>query len=309
MVKKTLKSPWLYVCAFLLILPAFAGDFYLYVFSEAAIISLLALTNNLELGYGGMLQLHQCTYFGVGAYACSLMMVKASANPLLAIIVGVLAGTAVGIIIGWFCVRLHGIYFGMLTVALGQLVWAIVFKWYSFTGGDNGIQEIPIPKILESTRASYLFTIAAVGICTAILYFIVRSPFGRILQGIRDNKDRCEAVGINVKNHRLVAYTVSSLFAAFAGVLFAIHTRSVSPDIMFWEKSAEILVMCLLGGMFTFGGPILGAFAITLFDTFSSAYTEYQTMILGIILVIIVIAMPEGIVGAIKERYGRSSEA
>ncbi len=304
---RVLKSPWFYILVALVAFPFFAGDFYIYLVSEALLISLLALSNNLELGYGGMLQLHQCTYYGVGAYAFSLLLLKTSCPAPIAFLIAAVIASVVGLIIGWFCVRLHGIYFGMLTLALGQLVWAIVFKWYSFTGGDNGLQGIPIPSFLTSVRNSYFFILLVVSISTYILYLITKSPFGRILQGIRDNRARCEAVGINVRKHQIITYTIGSFFAGVAGVLFVIHARSVSPDMMFWEKSAEVLVMCLLGGVFTFSGPIFGAFAITLFNALSSAYTEYQAMFLGIILIILVIFLPEGVIGSLGRRRGEGA--
>ncbi len=297
----------MYFLVLLLVLPLLVGDYYLYLVSECAIISLVAMSNNLELGFGGMLQLHQCVYFGTGAYAYALLVMKAGISPLPSIVLAVIISALVGLLIGWFCVRLHGIYFGMLTLALGQLVWAIVFKWYSLTGGDNGIQDIPVPSFLQSMTASYFFSITIVAVFTLILYFIVRSPFGKVLQGIRDNEERCEAIGINTKGHKLIAYVMGSALAGIAGAVFCIHARSLSPDLLYWEKSAEVLVMCLLGGMFTFSGPIFGAFAITLFQSLSSAYTEYQTMILGIILVVVVILLPEGVMGYLEGRVWKRS--
>ncbi len=297
MVKKTAA----FTILALILVPWILGDFYTYVIAEAMLISLLALSNNLELGYGGMLQLHQCTYYGVGAYAFALFTMKGGMGFIPSSILAILVASLVGLIIGWFCVRLHGIYFGMLTVALGQLVWAIVFKWYSFTGGDNGIQCIPVPALLKGLKATYYFILVFSLLSSLVIYLIVRSPFGRVLQGIRDNKTRCEAVGVDVKRHQLKAYVIASFFAGIAGVLYAIHARSISPDMMFWEKSAEVLIMCLLGGMYTFSGPIVGAFIITLFNAISSAYTEYQSFILGILLVILVTLLPQGIVGALGD--------
>jgi branched-chain amino acid transport system permease protein len=203
----------------------------------------------------------------------------------------------VGLGIGWFCVRLTQLYFGMLQISLGSLVWAIVYRWYKFTGGDDGIHGIPMPGFLSTLNQSYYFILIVLAASLILLYLILKSPFGSTLQAIRDNPQRCAAVGVNVKRHQLRAIAVGTFFAGIAGVLFVVLERSVFPDLLFWVLSLEIFIMCLLGGWFTFAGPILGAAITVGLRTFVGKYTEYWTLILGVILILLIFFLPEGVMG------------
>lgn len=300
-----LKSFWwqIAILVVLLILPPFIPRFYVYVLNLVFVTALLAMSLNLVLGYGGMLQLHHCVFYGVGAYTAALMFTKTPLPMWMGFMAGPLMAAAVGLLIGWFCVRLRGIYFGMLTIALGMLVWAIIYRWYDFTGGDDGIHGIPLPALLSSINGSYYFALIITAICLIVLYLIVKSPFGSILQAIRDNPERSEAVGINTGRHRLAAFVIASFFGGIAGVLFVTLERSISPSLLFWDVSAEVLIMCILGGMFTFSGPVLGATMVVLLRIFVGIYTEYWTLILGIILLLLVIFLPEGVMGYFQEKF------
>lgn len=293
----------------LLILPLFLSRFYVYALALIFTYALLAMSLNLVLGYGGMLQLHQCVFYGVGAYTVALILTKTSLPMWIGFVAGPLVAAGLGLVIGWFCVRLRGIYFGMLTIALGQLVWAIVFRWYDFTGGDDGIHGIPIPSIISSISGGYYFALIVTTICLIVLYLIVKSPFGSMLQAIRDNPERSEAVGINIGRHRLAAFVMASFFGGVAGVLFVTLEGSVFPTLLFWEMSAEVLIMCILGGMFTFVGPVLGATLMVLLRIFVGTYTEYWTLILGLILLLLVIFLPEGIMGGLQEKFKPHAKA
>jgi len=301
------ESRWLWtavaIVAVLFILPLLVPVFYTYILALIFVTALLAMSLNLVLGYGGIYQFHHAVFYGVGAYTVALMLTKTTLSPWIAFIAGPLVAAAVGLLIGWFCVRLTRLYFGMLQISLGSLVWAIVFRWYSFTGGDDGIHNIPMPSILSALDSSYYFILLIFVICLSVLYLIVRSPFGATLQAIRDNPQRCEAVGINVRRHQLIAIVIASFFAGIAGVLFVVLERSVSPGLLFWVLSLEILIMCLLGGWFTFGGPLLGAAIIVALRTFVGKYTEYWTMILGIILILLIFFLPEGVMGYFLEKF------
>lgn len=300
-----LKSFWwqIAILVVLLILPPFIPRFYVYVLNLVFVTALLAMSLNLVLGYGGMLQLHHCVFYGVGAYTAALMFTKTPLPMWMGFMAGPLMAAAVGLLIGWFCVRLRGIYFGMLTIALGMLVWAIIYRWYDFTGGDDGIHGIPLPALLSSINGSYYFALIITVICLVVLYLIVKSPFGSMLQAIRDNPERSEAVGINTGRHRLAAFVIASFFGGIAGVLFVTLERSISPSLLFWDVSAEVLIMCILGGMFTFSGPVLGATMVVLLRIFVGIYTEYWTLILGIILLLLVIFLPEGVMGYFQEKF------
>jgi branched-chain amino acid transport system permease protein len=263
---------------------------------------------NFVLGYGGIYQFHHGVFYGVGAYTIALLIVRASLPAWVGFVAGPIVAALTGLLIGWFCVRLTRLYFGMLQISLGSLIWAIVFRWYDVTGGDNGIHDIPMPALLSSLNGSYYFILAIVILCLGVLYLIVKSPFGSTLQAIRDNPQRCEAVGVNVRRHQLTAIVIAAFFAGIAGVLFVELERSVFPSLLFWVLSLEIFVMCLLGGWFTFAGPILGAAIVVALRTFVSIYTDYWTLILGVVLILLIFFLPEGVMGYLLERFSPQAQ-
>jgi branched-chain amino acid transport system permease protein len=303
------KNPrgWLWlvggILLLLLLLPPFVPRFFIYILGLIYVTSLLAMSLNLLVGYGGMYQFHHAVFYGVGAYTAALLLTKTSLPLWAGFVAGPLVAALVGWVIGWFCVRLTRLYFGMLQISLGSLIWAIVYRWYKFTGGDDGIHGIPMPAFLSSLNASYYFILAVLGISLVLLYLILKSPFGSTLQAIRDNAQRCEAVGIHVRRHQLRAIVIGTFFAGIAGVLFVVLEKSVFPDLLFWTLSLEIFIMCLLGGWFTFGGPILGAAITIVLRTFVGKYTEYWTLILGIILILLIFFLPEGVMGYFVEKF------
>jgi branched-chain amino acid transport system permease protein len=286
----------------LLILPPIIPRFYTYIIALIFVTGLLAMSLNMVVGHGGMFQFHHAAFYGVGAYTFALILTKTTLPMWVGFAAGPIAAAFVGLLIGWFCVRLSRLYFGMLQISLGSLIWAIVFRWYSLTSGDDGIHGIPMPSIFSSLNSSYYFILMVLTVCLAGMYLIFKSPFGTTLQAIRDNPQRCEAVGVNVRRHQLVAIVIATFFAGIAGVLFVILERSVFPDLLFWVLSLEIFIMCLLGGWFTFLGPMLGAAITMALRTFVGIYTEYWTLILGIILILLIFFLPEGVMGYITEK-------
>jgi len=197
---------------------------------------------------------------------------------------------------------LSKLYFGMLQISLGSLVWALVFRWYSFTGGDDGIHGVPLPAMISSITSSYYFTLIVSGTALALMYMVINSPFGRIFQAIRDNPERSQGIGVNVKAHQLVGQLIAGFFGGVAGVLFVTVEGSVFPDLLFWHLSLEIVIMCLLGGWFTFWGPMLGAATIVTLRTVVGVYTEYWTAVLAIVLMLLIYFLPEGVLGYFQER-------
>jgi branched-chain amino acid transport system permease protein len=294
----------------LLLLPPFVPRFFVYILALIYVTSLLAMSLNLLVGHGGMFQFHHAVFYGVGAYTVALVLTKTRMPMWVGFVAGPIAATIVGLAIGWFCVRLTRLYFGMLQISLGSLVWAVVFRWYSFTGGDDGIHGVPMPPLLSSLNRSYYFILIILTFSLVLLYVILKSPFGSTLQAIRDNPDRCAAVGVNVRRHQLLAMVVATFFAGIAGVLFVVLERSVFPDLLFWVLSLEIFIMCLLGGWFTFAGPVLGAAITVALRTFVGIYTEYWTLILGVILILLIFFLPEGVMGYLLETFKpRAKEA
>jgi branched-chain amino acid transport system permease protein len=297
------------VAAILVLLPFSLPRFYTYLTALIVTTGLLSTSLNFALGFGGIFQLHHAVFYGVGAYAAAVMIAKLGYNPWLAFVAGPLVAAALSLVIGIICIRLSKLYFGMLQISLGSLVWAIVYRWYSFTGGDDGIHGISVPLMIASPRGAYYFTMIIAGIAMFLMYRILHSPFGSTLQGIRDNPVRSQAIGVNVRRHQLAAIVIAGFFAGVAGVLFVVVDNSVFPDMMFWTLSLEITIMALLGGWFTFLGPMLGAAMIVLLRTFVSTFTEYWTFALGILLMLVILFLPEGVLGKVFEIWHRRASA
>lgn len=295
--------------AILVVSPLFLSRFSVYLLALILVTGLLATSLNMVLGFGGMYQFHHAVFYGMGAYAVALMLTKTDLPRALAFVVAPLASSLLALIMGLVCVRLSKLYFGMLQLSLGSLVWAVVFRWYSFTGGDDGIHGVPLPACISSVTGAYYFTLIVSVVSLFIMYVIVCSPFGRIFQAIRDNPERSEGIGVNVTVHRLVGQLVAGFFAGVAGSLFVTVEGSAFPDLMFWTLSLEILIMCLLGGWFTFLGPMLGAAIIVSLRTIVGVYTEYWTMVLAIVLMLLIFFLPEGVLGYFQELVEKRKRA
>src|SRR5438034_1518394 len=320
------RVPWapLVVVAALLV-PAVGSRFYTFLANDVIIWALFATSLNLLVGYTGLVSFGHAAYFGIGAYTTGILMKKLGVPFLLAFpAAGVLAG-AFALLFGLFCVRLTRIYFAMLTLAFAQIVWAICFKWNEVTGGEQGMPEIPYPSFDWVERAAawlpflggyktseyfYFLTLLLVAACLWLLSRIVGSPFGRMLTTIRENPERAEFIGVNVRRYELAAFVVAGAFAGLAGGLFGIFNRGVFPDFAYWTKSSEVLIMTLLGGMGAFFGPALGAAVLIWLNQQIVSYTEYWPLVLGTILVVLLFVFPGGIAGAfmaLRQRAGRGT--
>lgn len=291
--------------AVLLLVPVWSGRFTIYILAVIFVTALLAMSLNLVVGHGGIYQFHHAAFYGVGAYTAGLIAAKTTWPVWIGFCAGPVMAAAAGWVIGLFCVRLNKLYFGMLQISLGSLIWIVALRWYSLTAGDDGIHGIRMPEILSGTVNIYYFLLAVVTVCLLIMFLIYKSPFGVTLRAIRDNPQRCEAVGINVRRHQLLAIIIATFFAGVAGVLFVVLEGSIFPDMLFWVLSLEILIMCLLGGWFTFFGPVVGAAIMVTLRTFVGSITEYWTMILGIVLILLIFFLPEGIMGINFRNWSR----
>jgi branched-chain amino acid transport system permease protein len=298
------KENWfiLAIILFLALLPLSESRFHIFLGTDILIMGLFAVSLNLLLGYTGLVCFGQAAYFGVGAYTCTLLMKKASLAFPIAFLAAPVFGAVAALMIGFFCIQRTKIYFAMLTLAFSQIVWAIVFKWNSLTGGDNGIIGIPFPQHLDSPTRFYYFTLAVVVCSFGIMREAVNSPFGRMLTTIRENPERTAFIGINVKLFQLLAFMISGFFAAIAGALFAIFNHSIFPDLLFWPQSAEVLIMAILGGMYSFFGPMVGAAVMLYMRMFITSYTQYWPLIMGTILALLLFFFPGGIVGFLQNQ-------
>jgi branched-chain amino acid transport system permease protein len=303
--KKTIISIMGIILILLLpvVLPLFMqARFYIYLISLILVFGLFATSLNFVLGFGGIYQFHHGVFYGIGAYASALMLLKSGLPTWVGLIAGPVVSAILSLIMGLICLRLSKLYFGMLQVSLGSLVWVIVYRWRSFTGGEDGLHGIPLPELLSSPNGAYYFTFIMCMICFFIIYKMIKAPFGSILQGIRDNAVRSEMIGVNVKRHQLASLIIAGFFAGVAGVLFVIVDNSVFPDMLFWTLSMEVMIMCLLGGWHIFIGPLAGAALMVLFRTFIGTFTIYWAFIQGIILMIIIFFLPSGVLGYFERK-------
>jgi branched-chain amino acid transport system permease protein len=290
--------------------PWLGSRFYTFLATDIAILALFAASLNLLLGYTGLVSFGHAAYFGIGAYTCAILMKTYGMSFALGLAAATMAAAACALVFGAFCVRSTKIYFSMLTLAFAQIVWAICFKWNSVTGGEQGLSNVPYPNLgwmsslpmIGSLRAGdhyYLLVLVLVGVAFACLKRIVESPFGSILTAIRENPERAEFVGINVRRYQLASFVVAGAFAGWAGALFGIFNRGVFPDFAHWSKSAEVLIMAILGGIGHFWGPAVGAAILILLNQQINAYTQYWPLILGVILIVLVFVFPRGVFGAV----------
>ena len=285
----------------LLALPLALSQFWTFIAIEVLAFALYAVSFNVLLGYGGMLSFGHAAFFGVGGYTAAILLKKAGLPPGLAFALvpfaALLMSALVALVIGIFSVRRSGIYFAMLTFAFQMLLYTIALKATSVTGGDDGLTGLKPPGLLAQPIYYYYFALAFVAGAIYVLYRLVSSPFGFTLRALRANARRVQYVGVNVRAHQLAAFVASGAFAGLAGSLFALSTGNVFPGWLDWTASATPIVMAVLGGVHTFLGPALGAAVYVVLEVMISGKTEYWPLAMGVIIVALVLAMPEGLSG------------
>jgi len=300
----------LLLCFGFLSLPLLPGEFPIIVGVEILILGLFAMSFNLIYGYMGQISFGHAAFFGLGAYATALLFRAFQAqtgqishlNFYLSLLVSIPVSAIGAMIVGFFCVRLTGIYFAILSLAFGELLFYVVFSWYSFTSGDNGIQGLLPPPFFKNTINYYYFTFTIVAIATAILWRITQSPFGYTLRMIRDNPNRAEFLGINVRSYMLMNFVIAGTFAGIAGALWGPFQRSVSPSLLGWVQSGVPVFMTLIGGAYFFPGPMVGSVVYTALNSYVTRYTVYWPLTIGFIILVLVLFFPGGILSIIYNR-------
>jgi branched-chain amino acid transport system permease protein len=289
-----------------IVAPFVISEFYLAILGEALIMSLLALSFNLLFGYMGQLSFGQAAFYGLSGYTVAMLITKAHFDFWLSLLAGILMASILGLIIGFFCVRLRGIYFSILTLAFGQLIYFVIYKWHDFTGGDDGIQGVFPPDLLKSPVNYYFFILVVFLLAALILWRIVNSPFGYTLKSMRENSERTEFLGINIARYQLMAFVIAAAYAGLAGVLWAPFYRSMAPSSLFWIKSGEPVMAAILGGPSLFLGPILGMFIMTFFHAWVLGFTVFWASIMGVLILVVIFFLPGGMLGfaeaKLKER-------
>ena len=290
----------------LLVAPPFFSSFLLALLTQAVIYAILAMSLDIILGYIGLASLGHAAYLGVGAYSVGILATRHGAGFWVTLAVGVLLATAVAAVFGLVALRATGVYFLMITLALGMVVWGLAHRWVSMTQGDNGISSVPRPDLglpWSFAPAVPFYYLAFAGFLLAFWFLrvIVRSPFGQSLVGIRESESRMRTLGYHVWLHKYIGFMIAGGVGGFAGVLWAYYNGFVSPADLELATSVEILLMVALGGRGTLLGPALGATLIVLLKNLVSVYTHRWLLILGGVYIGTIVYAPEGIVGALRQ--------
>jgi len=288
--------------------PFIISEFYLTILGEALIMSLLALSFNLLFGYMGQLSFGQAAFYGLSGYTVAMLMTKVHINFWLSLLAGIVMASILGLVIGFFCVRLRGIYFSILTLAFGQLLFFVIYKWHDFTGGDDGIQGVFPPGVLKSPINYYFFILVVFIFASFVFWRIVNSPFGYTLKSMRDNPERTEFLGINIARYQLIAFVIAAAYAGLAGALWAPFYRSMAPSSLMWIKSGEPVMAAILGGPSLFFGPILGMFIMTFFHAWVLGFTVFWAVVMGTLILIVIFFLPGGILGFAEEKFKERRE-
>jgi branched-chain amino acid transport system permease protein len=308
-----LATLWSMGVIVLVTLPLILPPYYVGLVVKMMVFALFAMSLDLLLGYAGMPSLGHAAYFGMAAYTTGLLALKAGWTVWLALPAGIAMAALTSVVFGLLALRTRGSYFLMITLALSQVLWGIAFGWRSLTGGDDGLPEVPRPNLslpwsMSDNTPFYYFVLLFFVVGTLLLVRIVASPFGYVLRGIRESETRMLVLGYNVWRYKLVAFVVAAAFAGLAGCLYVYFNRFVSPDYVHVVRSAEVLLMVILGGAGTLIGPAVGATLIVLLENLISTYTERWVTVLGIIYVLVALLAPNGIAGLIaslRKQRGR----
>ena len=286
--------------------PPLLAPYMLSLVTQALIWAMLAMSLDLILGYTGLASLGHAAYLGLGAYSVGILTTRHGANFWVTLAVGILLAALGAAIFGLVALRATGVYFLMITLALGMVVWGLAHRWVSLTAGDNGIASVPRPRGLPwaftDTLSFYYLVLVAFAVAFVVLWTIVHSPFGKTLVGIRESESRMRTLGYHVWLHKYVGFVIAGAAGGFAGVFWAYYNGFVSPADAELATSVEILLMVALGGRGTLYGPALGATMIVLLKNVVSVYTHRWLLILGAVYIGTIVYAPEGIVGLLRDR-------
>ncbi|MBA4791746.1 MAG: branched-chain amino acid ABC transporter permease [Pseudomonadota bacterium] len=287
------------------IVPLFVPTYQVSILTEVLIYAVLAMAVDILAGYAGRTPLCLGAIFGVSTYVTVYWTSTMAGSPYVGMALGIVAATVVAMVFAVLAIRTTGVYFLLLTLALGMIIWGICLRWTSVTGGENGLRGSVRPAELAANLPFYYVVFVAVAVITFIMWRFVRSPFGLTLRGIRDSESRMRSLGYNVSLHMFIAFTVSGIFAGVAGALYAMFNDFVSPSTVALTQSVEGLLMAITGGVGTLFGSFIGALAIIGLENAVSLYTERWQTVLGLVFILIMIFAPEGILGGIRTLLAR----
>ncbi len=295
-----------------LLAPLAVGQYWMTLLTQIYIFGLLALAVDLLLGHTGLYSLCHASFFAVAAYTVAILEVRHGVPTLIAAPAGIIAGTLLAAIFG-IAVRTRGVYFILITIALGYIVWGAAYRWASFTGGDNGITNVPAPAIggisAQSQTAYYYVTVAVILACAALYRVIIASPFGLSLRGIKASESRMTSLGYRTTLHLYAAFVLSGLIASLAGVLYVYYNRFVNPVSASFQISVEITLMAIVGGTGTIIGPFIGAGIFLGLRNWVSSFFVLHAAVMGVVFIVTVLFAPQGVVGLFNRLVRREPEA
>jgi branched-chain amino acid transport system permease protein len=296
----------------LVVLPPFLSAYPLTLLTQGLIYAIFAMSLDLLLGYTGLASLGHAAYFGLAAYVVAIMTTMHQAGFWTCLVLALVAASLVSAIFGLVAIRAVGVYFLMITLALGMVVWGLAFRWVSLTQGDNGISGVPRPRLgpwsFAHQTAFYYLTLATFLVALGLLLLVVRSPYGMSLRGIRESEGRMRSLGYNVWLHKYLAFILAATFAGLAGFLWAYYNGFVSPVEVQLITSVETLLMVALGGPGTLVGPALGAGVIVFLKNFVSLYTKRWLLILGGVYIGVILFAPQGLMGALRAGHRQNGK-
>jgi branched-chain amino acid transport system permease protein len=294
-----------------LLAPFAVGQFWMTLITQIYIYGLLALSVDLLLGHAGLYSLCHASFFAVAAYTTAILQVRHGVPTLLAAPAGIVAGTLLAILYG-ASVRTRGVYFILMTIALGYIIWGAVYRWASFTGGDNGITNVPPPSIgsvtIASQTAYYYFALAVVLLCALGYRILIRSPFGLTLRGIKASESRMRSLGYRTTKHLYVAFVISGAMASLAGVLYVYYNRFINPVAASFQISVEVSLMAIVGGSGTIIGPFLGSGIVLGLRNWVSSFFEFHAAVMGIVFIATILWAPHGLVGLFSRLRARDTK-
>jgi branched-chain amino acid transport system permease protein len=302
------------VLALLILAPLVLPPFWQRFVTEILIWGLLAMSSDILIGYTGMVSFGHSAFFGLGMYgAAAALLTVRPPNLWLALLYGLVGAGAVAVFVAFFATRLRDIYFAISTLVFSQIFYVIIFTWTEVTGGENGLTFRQPPLRIPGIGATpftavtfHWFVLAVVTASYLAIRRVTRSPFGMVLQSIRENEPRTRAIGYHVERYKMVAVMLSGLIAGLAGALYALQNKFAAPDFVFFVVSGEVVIFNVMGGIGTLVGPFAGAaFFLLLREWVSRFYTEYYLIPVGILFILMIIFLPQGLLGFLRRTLNR----